>query len=162
MIDRFDVRNIGDLVTDDATRVEDVNILAVNPKLLAALNSAAGKINAACLTGERYSVSDLAGLDGESKAYLVDLNCTVAWAALWRRRSYTEDSQTRTDAMVRSDEELTRLRNGEWVFDVAEAKSSGRADVTTIHRDDVSTNYNLVADRVRSHLYPRRRSYKDI
>lgn len=161
MISRFDVRNVGDIVSDDGTRATPTE-LETDPKLTAALDSAAGHINAACLQGERYTVSDLAGLDGDSKAYLVDINCTVAWAALWRRKSYTEDSQTRSEAIQRADEELTRLRSGEWVFDVAEAKAAGRADVTTITRNEINNDWELVADRVRgpNKLYPARRTFK--
>ena len=161
MISRFDVRTLGDLCGDASTRIT-ATLLETNPKMIAALDSAAGKINAACLQGERYSVDDLAGLKGDSKAFLVDINCVVAWGNLWRRKGYTEDNMVRANAIQDANDELRRLRTGEHVFDVLEQKQAGRADVSTVPRETIGRDWNLVNDRMRGHIYPRRRSFRDI
>ena len=161
MISRFDVRNLRDLTSDTGDRTDE-SALETNPKMIAALDSAAGKINAACLQGERYSVDDLAGLKGDSKAFLVDINCVVAWANLWRRKGYTEDNMMRANAIQDANDELKRLRTGEHVFDVVEQKQAGRADVSTIPRFTIERDWSLVNDRMRGHIYPRRRSFRDI
>lgn len=161
MISRFDVRTLGDLCADNNTRVT-AGLLETNPKMIAALDSAAGQINAACLQGERYSVSDLAGLLVESKAHLININCIIAMAALWRRRHYPEENQTRTESLALAETELTRLRTGEHVFDVVENKIAGRADVTTVSRVTIEQQWELVNDRIRGHLLPPRRSFRRI
>lgn len=163
MVDRFDERNLGDIVADDGTRVTNVTptfLLRINPKMIAALDSASGQVNAACLQGERYSVDDLAGLKGDSKAYLVHITCVVALGALWQRKLYTEDNPARTEALQRMDQELTRLRDGEFVFDVTAAKEAGRGDVSTVSRSVIQNQWNLVVERVRGKLYPPRRTFR--
>ena len=161
MISRFDVRTLGDLCGDASTRIT-ATLLKTNVKMIAALDSAAGKINAACLQGQRYSVSDLAGLKSDSKAHLVNLNCMVAWAYLWRRKGYTEDNTSVVNAIQEADAELKSLRTGEHVFDVEDVKIAGRADVTTVPQDTIRRDWNLGSDTVRGHLYPRRRSFRNI
>lgn len=161
MIARFDTRLLGDLCSDTATEIAEADLPA-NPKMVAALNAGAGKINAACLKGERYSVNDLAGLKNDSLAYLVDMNCTIAWANLWRRKGYTDDNTMRANAVQAVDDELTRLRNGEHVFDVVAQKQAGRADVTTVPRETIQRDWFLVNDRMRGHIFPRRRSNRNI
>lgn len=161
MISRFDVRTLRDLSSDTGDRTDESD-LETNAKILAALDSAAGKINAACLQGERYSVDDLAGLKSDSKAFLVDINCVVAWGHLWRRKGYTEDNTMRANAIQEANDELARLRTGEHVFDVVEQKQAGRADVTTVPQDTITRDWSLVNDRMRGHLLPRRRSFRRI
>jgi len=160
MIARFDVRTLGDHAADGDTRVSAAD-LVTNAKMIAMLADASGQVNAACLQGERYSVEDLGGLTGDSAAFLVRLTCDIAFGHLWRRRPYTDDNEARAEAIRQADDHLTRLRDGEWVFDVAENKEAGRAKVIGVRRSVVSRDWKLVADRVRGKLYPRRRSFQD-
>lgn len=160
MIARFDVRTLGDLSADDGTRVSSAN-LAINAKLVASLSDASGQLEAACLQGERYSIEDLGGLKGDSESFLVRIVCDLALGYLWRRKLYVDENAARLEAVQRADEHLTRLRSGEWVFDVTENKEAGRAKVATIPRDTISNDWHLFVDRVRGKLYPPRRSYRN-
>lgn len=160
MIARFDVRTLGDLSADDGSQVS-ASGLATNAKIIACLSDASGQVEAACLQGERYTIEDLGGLTGDSESFLVRIVCDLALGYLWRRKLYVEENAARLESVQRADEHLTRLRSGEWVFDVTEVKEAGRAKVRTITRQEVSNNYHLFVDRVRGKLYPRRRSYRD-
>lgn len=160
MIERFDVRTLGDLSSDDGTRIT-ASGLKTNAKIVASLSDASGQLEAACLQGERYTIEDLGGLTGDSESFLVRIVCDLALGYLWRRKFYVEENPARLEAVQRADEHLTRLRSGEWVFDVTEVKEAGRAKVRTITRQEVSNNYHLFVDRARGPFYPRRRSYRN-
>ncbi len=162
MILFFDSRTIGDLVSDDTTRVSEAN-QATNAKLIGALDAASGQINAACLQGERYTIADIGGLIGDSRAFLEQLTCELTMAVLWRRKPYSEDNQSQVDAIQRADETMKRLRSGEWVWDVADNKAAGRAEVKGISRNEMTRDWALVADRLRGKgkLFPRRRTFQN-
>lgn len=56
---RYDARTVGDLVSDDGTRVTPSG-LSSNAVLLALLQEASAKVEAAAVVGNRYSPADLA------------------------------------------------------------------------------------------------------
>lgn len=156
MVNRYDVRTLGQLCGDGATIGEGA--LASDDKMTAALESATGQIIAAVLVGERYSRADLDGLSDESADYLVDLTCRVAFWKLWDRKPYTgREDPNRTAAKKEALEALDMLRKGLHVFDVDGVKEAGRPDVDRISVAEAS-NFHLIVDRARGSFYPSRRT----
>src|SRR3990167_6702051 len=110
MIARYDVNTLGDICSDDGIPVTTAKLIT-NTKLTTALNTATGRIKAATLRAARYTVDDLDDLTGESKAYLSDLTCRIAFWYLWQRKPYADDQQ-RSEIKAQADEALGVLRSG--------------------------------------------------
>lgn len=159
MIARYDSRTLGELVTDDGQRAEEVE-LSTNAKMTTALSTATGHVNAACLRGNRYTVAELEALTGESAEYLNDIVCAQAFWILWRRRPYGDDA-LRKAAKEEADMALEQLRTGDMVFDVDAVKDAGIPQIDTIARVTIGSQWELVADKCRPSFYPRRRSYRN-
>lgn len=85
MTDRFDVRTIGELLSDTAVAL-DPTAVANSTKLTALLQEASGMVESAVLVGDRYQLSDLAALTGNSQQTLVGIVCRVTMFLLWERR----------------------------------------------------------------------------
>jgi hypothetical protein len=85
MLKPYDSRLLGDLVTDTGQRVQPYALLA-DPNLQAALDDAAGMIDAAVFVNNRYASVDLAGLTGQDLAFLLRLNSDLALILLMQRR----------------------------------------------------------------------------
>ena len=117
LIARKSALTLGDLVSDDGTRVSAANLLS-DTRIQAALDSASGEIEAALLTGGRYEVTDLTGLTGNSAAYLEQICCEIAMAFLFARKPTFSVDEYKA-AMELQDAYLERLRKGEHVFNVA-------------------------------------------
>ena len=152
LVERFDARTLGDLVSDDGTRVVE-GLLSSNAKLTAALEDASGQIEAALLMGGRYATSDLTGLTGNSAKYLIRLTCEIAFAMLWERRPYADD-QRRAKALEKAEEHLEMLRKGSHIFDVSAVKTAGVPSVsgpTTVELIAL----NFLRDKTQ-HFYPTR------
>jgi hypothetical protein len=159
LILRYDVRTLGDLCSDDGTRVTQAN-LATDQKVEMALDTATGQIMAAVLRGERYTAADLAALTSESADYLKDLTCRIAFWLLWQRKPYTDDKQ-RMEAKESSDKALEMLRTGQHIFDIAATIEATKPDVETVTRVEVADEWGLFVDRARGRFYPSRRTYRD-
>lgn len=156
---RYDVRTLGDICSDDGIRVSETNLLT-DQKVTTALDSATGQIMAAVLRGERYTAADLATMTSESRDYLKDLTCRIAFWLLWQRKPYPDD-QNRMEAKKNADEALELLRTGQHIFDIAETIEAGKPDVETVTRTEIADYWNLFVDRARGRYYPSRRSYAD-
>lgn len=168
MINRYDVRTLGDIVSDDGTRVASGG-LAADAKMLAALSSATGKVKAAILRAERYTASQITNMmdsghadySAEGTAYLVDIVCAVAFWNLWRRKPYTDSQQAaRKAAREEAEGYLKELSSGESVLDIPAALDSGTPKVATITKSEIETEFDLFVDRARGRFYPARRSYR--
>jgi hypothetical protein len=157
MLLRYDARTLGDLCSDVGTRIPEA-LLVSDPKLVALLDTATGQIKAAVLRGDRYKTVDLESLTGESREYLVDMTCRIAFWLLWQRKPYSDD-QNRMEAKKGADEALELLRTGAHVFDVDTAIEAGKPYVETVTRTEIANNWNLVADRCRGRFFPARRTY---
>jgi phage gp36-like protein len=112
LIQRYDVRSIGQLVSDDDT-MQSGDELLTDPNVLAALDDASGRIDAACLIGQRYLPTDLANLTGNSAFYLARLACQLAFTYLRRRRSIDGEELPEYEE---AKEDLERLRTGVLIF----------------------------------------------
>lgn len=161
MLERYDARVIGDLVSDSGIR-QDESALLTDSILSAALNDGAGDIEIALLQGERYSTTDLTALltgSGNTRFVLIRLNCDRAFFHLYDRRPWHEISDAYQRRIDDSDKLLERLRRGERVFDVASVKDAGLPEIATPERVTIE-NLNLTVDYCRrgGHgYYPARR-----
>lgn len=97
-----------------------------NPVAQAALDAAAGMINSAALEAERYTVADLQALTGVDLAYLVNLNCVLAYWLLLKRVGQGNPPPAEA---VQAFEDLERLKKGERVFNVAADVAASQATI---------------------------------
>jgi phage gp36-like protein len=123
---RYDVRRLGQLVRDDGTTAGPAQ-LATDANLQAALDDGSGMIDAACLQGGRYLPTDLTGLAGTAQAFLIRLNCDLAYGYLVGRRGFTTaDAQAAAPGYTEALRVLEALRQGELIFNVAAAINAGK------------------------------------
>jgi phage gp36-like protein len=145
-------QTIGQLVSEDGTAVSS-GALATDDKVLAALESASGAIDAALLQAGRYEPSDLAALTDNSLAHLKHITCEIAMAYLFAiKPTYaTDDYKAQMDL---HDLYLERLRKGENVFNISKVIEAGTPKLS---RPSVAavTQLNLLRDRT-LHYYPYR------
>jgi len=143
---------IGQLVSENGTAVS-AGALATDDKVLAALESASGAIDAALLQAGRYDPGDLAALTGNSAAHLKHMVCEIAMAYLFAiKPTYSVDDYKAQ--MDLHDLYLERLRKGENVFNITKVIDAGTPKLT---RPSVAavTQLNLIRDRTRNY-YPYR------
>lgn len=169
MTARYDSRTLGDLLADDGTRVTTGN-MAANTRMLAALKSATGRMKAALLRAERYTISDITNMqdsghadyDEDSSEYLKTLTCSVAFWEIWRAKPQRDnDSSARKGAREESDEAIKTLLTGEEVFNVPRATDAGTPKVQTVTRSEIESDWSLFVDTARGRFYPRRRTFKN-
>ena len=116
-----DARLIGDFVLDTGVR-EGSAALLTDPSVLNALSWASGQIESACVTGEKYTPTDLNSLTGVSQTYLQGLCCDLAfWKLLIRRYPTTGITEEYRSAM----EALEKLRLGERIFGLQAQAAAG-------------------------------------
>ena len=159
MTARYDERTIGDLLSDDGTRVSP-SVFPTNDKLNAALDATSGEIRAHLLRGQRYSQTDLDNLTGDDLEYLKDITCQGTFWRLYRRKPY-QDKDQHNEARDQYKEILASLRRGDEVFaGVTDDIEAGRPKVDTVTRVQAQ-DWNLVADAMRPRFYNERRSYRN-
>lgn len=154
---RYDARLIGDLCEDAGTRVP-ANGVPHDPNVIIALNDAASMINAACQVSQRYTQAQLAALTGADQNLLYRLNCDLAFVFLCQRRGVKPPMYD--EAFKRSDELLTRLKQGELIFDVPGNVGSGTETINFISQVQYST-LQLLRD-ADPKLFPVRRQQQTI
>lgn len=154
MLERYDARTLGDIVSDVGGRVTSAALLT-DTNLQAALDDASGEIESALYQARRYSAADLAALTGNSLKLLVRLTCQIAFGHLWERRPWSDDEQ-RERAIERADKALERLRKGEHVFDLDGPKDAGLPDVAQPTISSIES-LSLTVDEARRGYYPARR-----
>lgn len=154
---RFDERILKDICKDDGTRETD---LSANAAVTMALSSASGILNAACLQGDRYQVSDLEALTGDSAEFLKSLVCDLAFVILWQRKPYPQYSEQVKATQERTEEWLEYLRGGAWVFNIEENIDAGKPKIETVTAAAIRQQ-NLFVEQARGKLLPRRRTNRN-
>ena len=149
-LERYDERLLGDLVSDDNSQVSP-SALLTDSNLQAALDDASGDIDAALITGQRYTTDDLDGLTGNSQKHLIRITCDIAFVLLLTRRG-SMDPETRRSHMAVAEDHLERLRKGLNIFNLDDQKDAGVVETAGPTRVDL-TNLNLMRDRTRNY-YP--------
>ncbi len=149
LTDRFDARTIADLASDTGEPVENLN---TDAKVLAALDDASGRFEAAVLVSNLYSTTDLSGLTGNSLALKKRIVCDLAMVNLLRRRPERFGAEAIKAAEDSGEAYLEMLRKGQRLFDVDAAQDAGLPDIdgpTTIQYSTL----NLIPDRTKN-FYP--------
>jgi phage gp36-like protein len=134
MIVRYDVRVLGDLLSDSGTRVAAASV-AAHATLEELLLDASGEVESACCAGGRYGSADLAALSGAGLRFLKRLVCGSAMFALLHRR---KPDMVRADWDKGIDETLERLRKGERIFSTDEAQAAGQME--RLGEDDLTAD----------------------
>lgn len=151
---RFDPRDVGDLASDNAKQVTEVELVAGNENLAVCILDASGDIDSALLAGGKYTTDELEGLAGNALAKLRRMCSEITMSYLLDRRPDFSPERMELYDKVRS-RHLEKLRRGENVFNLADHVTAGAVSVdgpTTQKYDDL----NLMRDRVRNY-YPERR-----
>lgn len=146
LIKRYDIDLIGDLATDER-QTQDRNDVASDPHVLTALEDASGEVDAALLTGARYTALQLSGLTGTSQSYLISIVCGLAMAALHERRPEAVDEKVIERLTKRAKDAILSLRRGENVFGLQEHIDAGRVTYGGPSAIDL-TNRNGLAERM--------------
>lgn len=153
LLERYDARLIGDIVSDDNEQVAAA-ALPANAKVLASLADASGDIESALLVARRYSAAELAGLTGHAQMHLIRMTCDIAMSYLLRRRVGTEPEKLAAFLDL-AERHLEKLRKGINVFGLDDQMDAGLPEVTGPTSVDFQ-NMNLMRDRVHNY-YPARR-----
>lgn len=133
---RADARTVGDLCSDNGTRVS-VGSLSSDPNLAAALLDASGLLEMSCLRGGRYHPTDLAALTGAGQAALYRLLARMTICCLHERRPDMEMKQPWIVEDVQK--QLERIENGETIFSFLETEEVG------VPTNRVETSQNVEA-----------------
>lgn len=152
LIARYDARRLGDYVSDDGTRATEAE-LAIDDRILVALESASGEVEVALRQSGRYSVADLAGLTGASAEYLKQLVCDIAFCRLYERRGYGDDGDAPEMTFKRAQEALKRLRIGENVFNLVEQVEAGLPSMASPERVQLQRP-TLLTQQARGRYFP--------
>jgi phage gp36-like protein len=147
---RYDYRTIADLVNDYNVRPTEEQLLT-DPNLQACLDDASGMIDSAIFVSNKYSSADLEALTDQDQAFLLRLNCDLAWGLLNRRRGYDIEKIKQYQEAL---EWLDRIRKGDRVFAVAGNESAGNPSSAF---PSYATYQALKLVRDVSKLYPLRR-----
>lgn len=133
----YDWRNVADLINDvdNAPRPSRETVEAdADGVVAAALGSASGQIESACLVAGRYQPEDLAALTGVSQKFLVKLTCDLAFWELTIRRVPDADETTVAKHAL---EVLDRLRLGERIFGLTETQDAGNPTTAFVTQQQI-------------------------
>ena len=150
MLDRYDSRVLCDLVSDNGVP-ETTTGLVTNRKIAVAIETAEGRLLAACRVGKLYSDDDIAGLEGANAALAIDLICALALVNLMRRRPRPELYQTLNILNQENEAYLAQLRDGQRVFAMQTTMDASTPDIKSPTVVDV-TNLNLITSRARGYF----------
>ena len=122
-IDRYDVRTIGDLLSDLGIRQSNGTVVA-STVLTAFAAEASGEIEAAAYRGQRYTAADLAALSGNSLAFLKRLVADKMMDNMLNRRP--DPNRPTPPNVVRSLAAIEALANGLRIFALNGAADAGK------------------------------------
>lgn len=152
MVARWDESLLRDLCSDGDTPAID---LSTDPKMLAALKSTAGMIEAAAYNSANYTdeeFTDLETANGHGWALLVDLNCCLAMGRLMRRRPGRVADDTTKGIIEEAEGYLDKLRNGTRIFPITAHEQKGAPTINGPTGMDYE-RLNLITSRTRN-FYP--------
>lgn len=152
---RYDIRTIGELVTDDEQELSRTAVLN-HPNVLSALCDASGRVEAALRHGARYTIDDLSRLTDNSLSHLKSIVCSVAMSRILRRRpgTYTDLLQ---QVSAEAEEHLGFLSKGHDVFTIESHVAAGLIDdVGNGNTESLSLikQRNSISDNVLGKLFP--------
>lgn len=150
MLDRYDSRVLCDLVSDNGVPETTAGLVS-NRKMAVAIDTAEGRLLAACRVGKLYTDADIAGLEGVDASLAIDLICAMALVNLMKRRPRPELYQTLNALNQENEAYLAQLRDGQRVFALEKTLEASVPDVRSPTTVDV-TNLNLITSRARGYF----------
>lgn len=158
MQDRYDWREIGDLLSDSNEQVSALDQVTTgnmyNTRFTNIIADAQGDVESALLVSGRYATTDLSSLTGNSLAQLKRIICEIAIAYLYERKPFWKSD--RLEAYSKAKEgHLDRLRNGTNVFNLPLVIAAGAPESAGPSTEDYNHNLRLLTDNVKG--FPRRR-----
>ncbi len=134
-LDRYDLRTVGRLLSDDGKSTLNQMQLLASPILASFLMEASGEVETVCLQGGRYTPADLAALAGTNHGMtLAGLVADLAMWRLWRRRPSKDDKAPASVEDAR--DLLQRLGDGEAIFGFQETADAGVLHAGRRHQRD--------------------------
>lgn len=151
---RFDIRDIRELVLDDGTDPDLVDV-STNTTLSTIIDDARGEVAAALRRGGRYDDAAIEALSDEKAAYVKRIICEIAMLHLLRRRPMFNPNQLEAYEKIRAGH-LKDIQAGNSILDDAEAKQ--KAGHGAIHGPTTVEwqSLNMARDVARSY-FPNRR-----
>lgn len=145
LLARTDRRAIAELASDTNSVIDDVAI-ATHANVLLAIEDAEGEVIASLLSGGRYTVNQLSGLEGSQLSYLKRIICEIAALHLYRRRpSWAPDILEAYEKIA--ERHLKALSSGESVFGGDDSRlSAARPSVDGPTLSQIN-NLNFITDR---------------
>lgn len=143
-LELFDRNFTGMLVDDDGNNLT-AGQLATDAKLEAALKSASGEFETACLIGEKYQPEDILALlddDGVAAARVREIVAVLALERVSRRRGPVYEAFK--PALDDARKTLEDLREGKRVLPLVEAQQAG-LPTTSVYTPEERRENNLVS-----------------
>lgn len=157
LIARHDTNLVGELIRDDHEPATRTEILA-SSVLSTLLVDASGQVEAAMLSGNRYSPERLSDLEGNSQGLLKKIVCMIALAELLNRRPgrHVEIAKMYDD---QGRAYLEDLRTGKNLFNLTDTDANKEAANPSTHGPSVVEyeRLNLLPDQMTRH-FPNRGS----
>lgn len=154
---RYDPREIGDLISDSGEQISAVDQVTLgttpNKILLQILADACGDVDSSLMAAGRYANTDLYGLTGNSLSQLKRIVCELAIAYVFERKP-TYNSPRMEQYSKSKAAHLDRLGSGVNIFNLPLVVLAGQPQDAGPSVIDYATNLNLLTDRVRT--YPAR------
>lgn len=139
LLQRYDYRVIGQLISDTGTAENAASILA-NPITTQMLEDASGMIVLYAVKGGRYSEADLSALTGNGAAALQRLTCDLAIYNFVLRRGLPVDEYPQIE---RAFELLTLIGEGQVIFPIIENIEAGVAQSPDISIQTIVDNNHI-------------------
>jgi phage gp36-like protein len=152
LVTRYDHTTIKDLASDTGEPIADVTDDSI---VLAALQDASGKIDAALSVSQMYDPEDdLEALTGNSLALLKLICCQLAMAFLLSRRPEKYGQESISKVKQEAEEYLEMLRRGERVFGSPAHEAAGLPTIDGMSSVDY-TRLNMLRDRMQGFFVDR-------
>lgn len=139
---RCDARTVGDLCSDNGTRITAAQLLT-DANLAAALLDASGEVEAAAMKGARYAPVDLLAIStttGAAQGKLFRMIARLTLAYLYERRPDHKEKPPATILAI--EKQLEELRDGIMVFGTVETSGAQTLEAVVETSQDVE-NRNL-------------------
>lgn len=142
-IDAYDLRTVGDLLSDTNTRLISSQILA-STVLNELLMEASGWVESACMVAGRYAPADLAALTGNSAQMLAGMVAGIAMFFLWDRRPERLAKMALPAKADMALKQIGALEQGTAIFGILEVTQAGVPNVEFVTPEDIRTRNGVV------------------
>ena len=140
LLSRYDYRTVGELIVDDNTQPTYAEVLA-SSVVADFLESASGEVEKEVMVGNRYTTDELNSLTDNSKAFLANLVCDIAFYRISQRRPVGDKE---FPLYEEAKEVLEMIRRGNAVFNIEANKEAGNVEYAP-YNVQVIASQNLIS-----------------